>query len=1114
MIASLMVAMTFLALGRVRLSADGVEARLRGRRERAVLALLLAARGQVLTADRLIEDIWGDDAGDSTLGSLQVAVSRLRALIEPDRVKGAEPAVLVTSGAGYALLAPPDSVDLEQFTALVVDADAALAAGRPDQAVKLCDEATALWAGPPFGQELDCALIRSETARLEDLRLRAHELRAQALLELGRHGLLTGELESLVLAHPFRERLWELLALALYRSGRQGDALATLRRARGALADELGIDPSPALRKLEADVLAQSPELTARAVPETAPASAATRPFAPAASGFIGRASVVADLQAGLRRVLAGHGETVLVSGDAGIGKTRLVTELAAMAAAAGVRVLRGQCHEADFSPAYWPWLPILRELGPVRPGSPVDLLLSPADTPSGGEAGSVELRTYDAVSALLACGASDGPLLVVIDDLQWADMSSLRLLSYAAEALTDERVMIIATLRDPAETSPALQTCLGALGRLQITRIALRGLPAEDVRSLVAALGGGETDDELGSIMSERTDGNPFFVIELVRLLAAEQRLHAAGARDVPVPHGIQDVLRLRLAGLSASTGRLLRVAAVIGREFDLDVAGEVSGTPPEEAIDLLDEAVRSPCVEEGERPGRYRFTHALVRETLLGSMSSTRRGLLHAAVAVALEARLRHAPELVTAIAHHFALGAAIRPELAGRAVRYAVAAARLAESQGALDEALKHWESAKAAEARTPEPHPRRRYDVLLGLGRARYRRGQVAGSREALDAAVDLGRELDDIVLVAEAASSFRGAGVWRWREAGADDPGTVAVLREAAAALPPGPLLARVLASLSMEMTHEWCSPEAAAIAGQAVDMARPIGDTALFADVVAMRMMVLWGKPGAAGERLALAAEVLRLPLSPEQELYARFGAAAAQLQHGEPLAADREMIRCTELARRLRHTGADVPIAWWRFYRAVATGDDALVARMSDEVIQRHRRSQTVALPEIASMAQLERAGADAPVPESLLTLATGNANPAFRSFIAEALARTGRLREAITVLGEPVPEGLWHYSSMYAECLRVDVLAMAGPSPRLRKALDRIEPWRDEFAVAGSTDYLGSVEYFIGRGREALGDLDGARAAYQRAVDRNQAAQVVPWLRRAQQSLDALPA
>ena len=326
--------------------------------------------------------------------------------------------LLVTAGSGYALLAPPETVDAERFTSLVERADAALAVGSPEEALRRCEEAAGLWGGPPFGAAVEGELVRSETARLEDLRLQSHELRVQALLALGRHGLVTGELEALVIAHPLRERLWELLALAQYRSGRQGDALATLRRARDVLAEELGVDPSPALQQLEADVLEQSPALAAP--PGSAPPAPVPVRAAAGVPAFVGRSTALRELEDVLDGVVAGHGGTALVSGDAGIGKTRLVTELAAVAARRGARVLWGRCHEADFSPAYWPWLPVLRELGPARPGSLVAALLSPAPAAPGADAGAFELRTSDAVSALLAERAEEGPLLVVIDDLQW----------------------------------------------------------------------------------------------------------------------------------------------------------------------------------------------------------------------------------------------------------------------------------------------------------------------------------------------------------------------------------------------------------------------------------------------------------------------------------------------------------------------------------------------------------------------------------------------------------------------------------------------------------------------------------------------------------------------
>lgn len=1096
--------MLFTVLGRVGLAIDGDPVPVRGKRERAVLAHLLAARGQVVSVDRFVEDLWGPV--DGAQASLQVAVSRLRAQIEPDRAPRAAPRLLVSSGTGYALLAAPDSVDAELFSSLVARAHAELAVGEFDAAVAACDTAAALWVGAPFDDAPDSDLVRAEATRLEELRIGMLEVRAEACLALGRHALLTGELEALVAAYPLRERFRELHALALYRAGRQADALAVLREARQVLADELGIDPSPALRQLEADMLSQVPELAAP--PDNAePSSGPVRSDVPR---LVGRADVLDRLETALRRAVSGAGGTAVVSGEAGIGKTRLAAELAESAQTMGVRVLWGRAHEADVSPAYWPWVPVVREVAGSHPSAEIASLLSPTDSGTERTTDAAALRTYDAVSRLLAAVSTEAPLLIVIEDVHWADTSSQRLLAYAAQALRGARVLVLATVRDTGEMSAELHTCLAELGRQSALRIPLRGLSVEDVRDLVEDHAD-VADPELAPVVAARTDGNPFFVIELVRLLASGQRLTAAAARNVAVPHGVRDVLRLRLASLPRPLEQLLRTAAVIGRWFELDVLCEVSGAGVDDALDLLDEGVREHLLEEEAQPGRYRFTHALVRETVAATLSLTRRRRLHAAVALALEPRLAADPELVTELAHHFVLGATVRPELAEAAVRYAVAAARFAERRGALDEALEHWEQALTAQP--PLAHdPLRRYEVLLGLGRARYRRGLVAASREALDAAVELGRAQGDTALMAEAATSFRGAGVWYWREFGGSDPEMVAVLENCAAELPESALRARVLASLAMELTYEWRSLVANEVSTAAVAAARAVGDAELMVDVMSLRMLVLWGRPGAAQERLALAAEVLALPQTPEQELYTRFGAAAAHLQLGGSTAADNEMIRCVELARRLRHTGADVPIAWWHFYRAIAADDRERAPKLLGDATELHRRSQLVAQPEGGPIAAARLAGEGTPVPDEWVELARTNANPAFRAFIGHVLAEAGRAEEAIALLGDPVPDGAWDYSSVVGDCLRVDVLAHGGPSSELRQALERISPWGHEFAVYGSIDFLGSIDYFIGRGLQGLGEVEAAAAAYRRAAERNRAAGVIPWLRRAERRASAL--
>jgi DNA-binding SARP family transcriptional activator len=1102
----------FTVLGRIAIEVDGTDVRIPGRRERAVLALLLAARRSVVPVGRLIDDIWGESPADSAQASLQVAVSRLRALVEPDRAPRATPRLLVSSGAGYALIAGAGEVDAEAFAGLVDAAHDALESGGADTALDLCERADRIWAGTPFGDVVESDLVTAERRRLEDLHAGCFELRAEAQLALGRHALVTGELEGLVAAYPFRERLWRHYALALYRSARQAEALDALRRARTLLREELGVDPSPELRQLEADLLTQAPELAGPPAGARVRASRTER-VEPEQSGLVGRENALDQLRRSIARTVDdGQGHTVVVSGEAGIGKSRLLTELADGAEQYGARVLWGHCHEADVSPAYWPWVPIVQALAGAHPSPEIVELLDASAGTAATDAGAAALRRYDAVSRLVSAAAQERPIVLLLEDVHWADSASLQLLSYAAETLRGTPVLLAATLRTGDAPSEPLQACLASLSRSSADRIVLDGLPTDQVRRLVGRLTESEVDDELAAVVAERTDGNPFFVIELVRLLDARSRLDAAGAREVDVPHGVQDVLRLRLARLPDPVRTLLGVAAVAGRGFQLDLLAEVASRTPEETLDLLDAAVASHAVEEGDLPGRYRFTHALVRETLYGSMSLARRGLLHAAIAQALEPQLAADADLVAEVAHHFVLGAAMRPQLAGPAVRHSITAARHAEGRGALDQALVHWEQALTADTAARDQDPRRRYDVLLGLGQARHRRADVAGSREALGAAMDIARDLADQELVATAATSFRGAGVWHWREFGTSDPAMVSVLEDCIGGCSPGPLRTRVLVSLAMELVYEWRSVEAEAVGWRAVETARKLDDDELFADVVALHTLALWGKPGAVKPRLDLAEQALALPLSQERELYLRFGAAAAHLQAGNTLEADRQMARCTELSRRLRHTGADVPIAWWRFYRAIDADDAVAGERLLGEAVERHRLSSIVAISDMEPMARFRLGDSGHVLADAHLAAARRHANPAFRAMIGHALADAGRAQEGAELLGEPVPDGAWDYASTYGDCLRVDVLAAAGLTDRLPAALARIQPWGHEFAIFGSTDCIGSIDYFVGRGLEGLGDVEAARAAYARAGEANRAAGIVPWQRRAERRLAGL--
>jgi hypothetical protein len=232
------------------------------------------------------------------------------------------------------------------------------------------------------------------------------------------------------------------------------------------------------------------------------------------------------------------------------------------------------------------------------------------------------------------------------------------------------------------------------------------------------------------------------------------------------------------------------------------------------------------------------------------------------------------------------------------------------------------------------------------------------------------------------------------------------------------------------------------------------------------------------------------------------------FGVVNACLQLGLTRRADQQIDRFVGLAHELRHTGAEMPIAWWGHQRAVATGNRDAARLRTAEAIERHRSSQliTAAGALALRMAEMRVADPGCPVPEEFVEFARPDRHPACRAYVAHLLLEAGRREDALDLLGEPVPDGAWDSSCVYSDCLRVDVLAAAGPSAALSQGLARIRDWGGEFASYGPTDYIGSIEYFIGRGLEGLGDLAGAHAAYERAVEANRSAGVVPWLRRAE--------
>ena len=702
---------------------DGTLVELGSPKQRAVLALLLVSANRVVALDRLVDELWGDEPPARAAASIQAYVSNLRRALEPDRPPRAPATVLLSRAPGYLIAVDDDRFDVARFSRLASAGRSALA-DDPAGARRLLGEALALWRGPALADFAYEPFAVTEAARLGELRLAALSDRIDADLALGEHAALVPELERLVADHPLREHLWGQLMLALYRSSRQAEALAAYRRFSDTLADELGLEPGAELRRLEQAILTHDPELdlgaaAAVAAPVAAATTAATSPppvaappapAEPAVRQYpppIGREAELARFTTLLERLERGQGGIVLVEGEPGIGKTRLLHTVLDDAAARGFVTALGRCHESGAAPPYWPLTQVGRTLadrlglgvvaaaaGPWGPHLQPLVADGPGARETGADAAPQFLLAEAIVEALrkLAVGRR---LVLALDDVYGADPDSLDVLVRLAAVLPAEPILVIASYRtaDLAPDHP-LALALGDLSRVaEVERMTLSALSPQGVGELLARESDGPVAAELATSIHARSGGNPFFVIELARLLRAEGE-DALAARAVPA--GVRDVIRRRLARLPEETRHVLTVAAVAGRDFDLELVTDICGLSDDRALDHLELAMVSQLVGEGRRPGTFRFSHALVREAITETVSALRRARTHRQVADALERRHGADPDRWIGIAHHAAQAVPVTGPAAAlpavtRAARSAVVAQAPELAQRLFDERL---------------------------------------------------------------------------------------------------------------------------------------------------------------------------------------------------------------------------------------------------------------------------------------------------------------------------------------------------------------------------------------------------------------------------------------
>lgn len=812
------------------------------------------------------------------------------------------------------------------------------------------------------------------------------------------------------------------------------------------------------------------------------------------ASVLIGRAHAAALVQGELDRTLGSHGGVVLVAGEAGIGKTALVRDVAAGARSRRAIVAVASSWEADGAPDHWPWVQLVRGLeqaataeewsaAHAAAGDGLSDLLGAAPATAGAKSGD-ELAFWraDAVTTLLVTLARARPVVVVLDDLHWADAASLELLAFVARHTWFEQLLVVGTYRDveiDAADHPLRTHITALLG--SATTVTLTGLEAAEVATLIERVAGEAPDDDLVAEVHRRTGGNPFFVEQMVRLGAIEGALST-------VPPGVREVVEARLARLPVAVREVLGFAAAIGREFDQALLAEASGRDVDELAGLLAHALSARLVTKRDAT-RLAFVHDLVRETLQFTADDATRRTHHAAIATALTERAERGEQSAPGVlARHAHLAV---PEIpASVALGHVLAAAEDACARRVAGEVVDLFRRALELLDASEEV---RRAGLLLDLGAAEREAGDLVAARATFERVVAQARALDDARLLARAVLALHDLGI---PDPGRDGTYELDLIEDAQAALaaggvPPGdPLAIRVLAAGSRLRAHLTRADDDVVDASrQAVDLARTAGDDETLGFSLLAHHDTIWA-PGTAPQRAALAeemSEVARRGGDTELGLQAALLTMVALLEQGEPAALDQadrlelsaeraRSLRFRYLARSRRGTIATLT---GRFAQARTAIDSANAFGEELGEVDRTRlgREQEWLLAllegddtEVDRL--LERyALEDAAVSDHPLLLTAG-----WRGDVAQTRSRAAEVSvEAVD------------YPRMFTAarlCIQVEAAIASGRDEAADEVRAELEPLRDLWAVvAGGGTVYGPYVFWLAR-------LDAARQRWDDAV------------------------
>ncbi len=633
---------------------------------------------------------------------------------------------------------------------------------------------------------------------------------------------------------------------------------------------------------------------------------------------FVGRESLLEEVAGLVQAACAGRGGTLLLSGEAGIGKTRAVEEIARLAGEAGCRVLTGRCSETEGSPLFWPWVqivrafttgahqePLLRILGD---GAPEIARLVPElreQLPDLRAAAEVESRTarfllFDSMATFLRRAAETQPIVVALDDLHRADQPSLLLFEFIAQEVRAMSLLLVGTYREAEmHADPSRLAPISAVAREEGSRSrGLEGLRLSETAEFIRTVSGLTPSDAFSRHLHEQCNGNPFFLNQVLQVLAGEGRIREVEREsqiELVLPRRVQDAITRQADALSKECRALLQAASVLGREFSLEALSRTARCDRETSLRLLEPAIVADIVCELDTPGEFRFSHALVRDALHQTLPPRARATLHGRAGRALEEIWGEecGPQSAS-LAHHFSQ--ALTAGDGERALKHSVLAGDWAYQRLAFEEAPPQYERALQLLDLVDPANEVRRCELLLALGDAQTKAGKREAAREVLGRAARLAKRAGLPEKLAAAALRF--APDFLAIETGVYDAALVDLLEDALATMDVSDteLRARLLGRLAVAL--HW-SDEAyersTHLGAQATAMAERLGDRSTLAYVETARMLAEYSVE------------------SPEVYLDADPGVLLAK--GDEPIALLRQLLRITSLLHLGRIAEVDAAI-------------------------------------------------------------------------------------------------------------------------------------------------------------------------------------------------------